>query len=314
MKFFRICIILLALSACKKSSTVKVEILLPTITTVDVSSITTSGANSGGIITSDGGATVTTRGVVWGKSSNPTIDLQTKTIDGQGVGSFQSVVTGLTLATKYFVRAYATNSKGTNYGNEITFTTTEFNTVIGANGKIWMDRNLGATRVATSSSDAVSFGDLYQWGRAKDGHQSRTSATTTTLSSTDNPGNANFIYASKNWRSTENKNLWAGVSGTNNPCPVGFRLPTEAEWEAERTSWTSNNVAGAFSSPLKLPAAGNRNNDNAVIGEVGTVGYYWTSSTSLNKDEVKSIRFYNNTAAITISYPADGGSVRCIKN
>jgi Fibrobacter succinogenes major domain (Fib_succ_major) len=314
MKLLRICILFLALTACKKSSTVKVEILLPTITTVDVSSVTTSGANSGGNITSDGGATITARGVVWGTSSNPTIDLQTKTIDGQGIGSFQSVITGLTLGTKYFIRAYATNSKGTSYGNEVTFTTTEFNTVVGANGKIWMDRNLGATRVATSSNDASSFGDLYQWGRGKDGHQLRTSPTTTILSATDNPGNANFIYASRNWRSTENKNLWSGVSGTNNPCPVGFRLPTEAEWEAERVSWSSNNATGAFSSPLKLPAAGNRNNDNAVIGEIGTVGYYWTSSAALEKDQVKSIRFYSNAAAITLSYPADGGSIRCIKN
>jgi len=60
-------------------------------------------------------------------------------------------------------------------------------------GKIWMDRNLGATQVATSSTDAASYGDLYQWGRRSDGHQCRTSATTATLSSTDTPAHGNFI-------------------------------------------------------------------------------------------------------------------------
>ena len=62
-------------------------------------------------------------------------------------------------------------------------------------GRIWMDRNLGATQAATSSTDANSYGDLYQWGRRSDGHQCRTSATTTTLSSTDQPANASFIVA-----------------------------------------------------------------------------------------------------------------------
>jgi formylglycine-generating enzyme required for sulfatase activity len=52
------------------------------------------------------------------------------------------------------------------------------------------------------------------------------------------------------WRNPQNDNLWQGVSGTNNPCPSGYRLPTEAEWEAERQNWSSNNTAGAFASPL----------------------------------------------------------------
>ena len=58
-----------------------------------------------------------------------------------------------------------------------------------------MDRNLGASQVATSSDDAASYGDLYQWGRGTDGHQIRTSATTTTLSSADVPGHGNFILS-----------------------------------------------------------------------------------------------------------------------
>ena len=79
-------------------------------------------ANSGGNIT-DGGASVTARGVVWNTSQNPTIALSTKTIDGTGTGNFSSAISGLTPNTTYYLRAYATNSAGTAYGNEITFTT-----------------------------------------------------------------------------------------------------------------------------------------------------------------------------------------------
>ena len=60
-------------------------------------------------------------------------------------------------------------------------------------GRTWMDRNLGASRVATGSTDAEAYGDLYQWGRAADGHQKRNSSTNTTQSSSDNPGHGNFI-------------------------------------------------------------------------------------------------------------------------
>ena len=102
-----------------------------------------------------------------------------------------------------------------------------------------MDRNLGATQAATSSTDVDAYGDLYQWGRRSDGHQCRTSATTSTLSSTDQPAHGNFIIAPSSpydWRSPQNANLWQGVNGINNPCPSGYRLPTEAELEAEHLS------------------------------------------------------------------------------
>ena len=92
-----------------------------------------------------------------------------------------------------------------------------------------MDRNLGANQVATSSTDANAYGDLYQWGRGNDGHQCRNSSTTSTLSSSDTPPNSNFILspnAPYDWRTTQNNNLWQGVNGTNNPCPTGFRIPT----------------------------------------------------------------------------------------
>ena len=99
--------------------------VLPTVTgSTATSNISYTTANSGGTITNDGGAAITVRGVCWSTSSNPTIALSTKTIDGSGTGSFTSTITGLVGATTYYVRAYATNSEGTAYGNQVVFTTT----------------------------------------------------------------------------------------------------------------------------------------------------------------------------------------------
>lgn len=96
---------------------------LPSVTTNLTTNLTSSSILSGGTIINDGGATITARGVVWGTSSSPTTSLTTKTVDGSGVGAFESTINGLTFATKYYIRAYATNSIGTSYGNELTFTT-----------------------------------------------------------------------------------------------------------------------------------------------------------------------------------------------
>jgi len=94
---------------------------IPTVTTISASSITENSAESGGNITDDGGATVTARGVCWSTSSNPTIT-DSYTSDGNGTGGFTSSITGLDQNTTYYVRAYATNSVGTAYGNEVSFT------------------------------------------------------------------------------------------------------------------------------------------------------------------------------------------------
>jgi hypothetical protein len=93
-----------------------------TITTTAISLITQTTATSGGNVTNNGGATVTARGVCWSTTANPTIaDMKTSNISGSG--AFASSITGLTAGTTYYVRAYATNSVGTSYGNEISFTT-----------------------------------------------------------------------------------------------------------------------------------------------------------------------------------------------
>lgn len=101
--------------------TTSTPIIAPTLTTTLPSSITTTTASSGGNIESDGGAIITALGVVWSATTNPTIALTTNTINGTGSGSFISAISGLTPSSTYYLRAYATNSAGTAYGNEATF-------------------------------------------------------------------------------------------------------------------------------------------------------------------------------------------------
>jgi hypothetical protein len=184
------------------------------------------------------------------------------------------------------------------------------NTVVSKTGKIWMDRNLGASQVATSSTDAASYGDLYQWGRGTDGHQIRTSATTATLFITGEPANGNFITSSGDWRSLKNDNLWQGVDGVNNPCPPGYRIPTEAEWIAELSSWSDRYSVGAFASPLKLTLAGIRAFANGALETTGIRGFYWSSTVGGNFSSALDI-YGGSTAAASRGI---GMSVRCIKN
>jgi len=94
----------------------------PLVSTTAVTAISYTTATSGGEVTDDGGATVTARGVCWNTSLDPTIS-NSKTSDGTGTGSFTSSLTGLTAGTTYYVRAYATNSAGTGYGNQVSFST-----------------------------------------------------------------------------------------------------------------------------------------------------------------------------------------------
>ena len=187
-------------------------------------------------------------------------------------------------------------------------------------GEIWMDRNLGASQVATSSTDAAAYGDLYQWGRAADGHQIRTSGITATNATTAVPNDGNswdglFITEGSSpydWLTPQDANLWQGVSGTNNPCPSGYRLPTDVELQAERLSWSSNNSAGAFGSPLKLPVAGCRLNSFGSLFIVGSGGRYWSST--VGGTGASHLIFNSSGAAMSSGYRAYGFSVRCLKD
>ena len=199
-------------------------------------------------------------------------------------------------------------------GNEFEWNGLTYKVIV-KNGLAWLDRNLGATQVATSSTDAAAYGDLYQWGRFSDGHQLRTSSTTSILSNNDWPGHGDFITTSSSpfdWRSPQNDNLWQGANSANNPCPPGWRLPTEAEWETERQSWSSDNSAGAFSSTLKLPVGGFRNNDGGSLDYVDSIGVYWSSTVASSVS--RRLAFDGTSSGIFSDPRANGDSVRCVRD
>ena len=184
--------------------------------------------------------------------------------------------------------------------------------VTSTNGRCWLDRNLGAANVGE-------YGDLYQWGRAADGHQLRTSDIYNTgLASTFEPNkekdwDGKFITSPSDWLSSGNNDLWQGVDGINNPCPVGYRLPTATEWQDEITSWGvgNQNAAGAFASPLKLPVAGLRGSGTSLLLNVGLYGNYW-SGTAVGTFS-RFLLFSSSNANISNSNRANGYSVRCLK-
>jgi uncharacterized protein (TIGR02145 family)/prepilin-type N-terminal cleavage/methylation domain-containing protein len=206
-------------------------------------------------------------------------------------------------------------------GDNVIFTykgsTVTYGTVINsATGKCWLDRNLGASQQATAFNDSNAYGDLFQWGRLDDEHQTRTSNITSTLSYADNPGHDMFILDSNispyDWRSPQNDDLWQGVDGTNNPCPSGWRLPTETEWQAERATWSSNNYNGAYASPLKLTAAGGRGRSTGSLDAVGTSGHYWSSTSDGTTS--RRLSFGSTGAGMYSHNRANGLAVRCLKD
>ena len=135
-----------------------------TVTTSEVTEITSGSAICGGNVTADGGAEVTARGICWSTSSNPTIE-DNKTEDGSGMGSFTSQIPNLVPNTQYYVRAYATNVAGTSYGDELSFTTLEEQPG-DSNSHEYVDLGL-SVKWATCNVGATTpeeYGDYFAWG------------------------------------------------------------------------------------------------------------------------------------------------------
>jgi len=190
------------------------------------------------------------------------------------------------------------------------------NIVKGGSGKIWLSYNLGATAIPTSKTDAAQYGDYYQWGRDSDGHQKKNSPTDPTQSPTEFPVHGFFIKGNDHWSTSTSLTLWDPVSGINNPCPSGFRVPTRQEWIDEFKDSKITDSDTAYNSTLKLTVGGYRHKDSGDLTGDSQTGYYWSSSPAASTNGANyEIRIQNSSASTARSGRRGyGESVRCIQD
>lgn len=297
---------------------------IPTVVTTAVTLIDGNSANSGGNVTSNGGATVTSRGIVWDTVAGPTIGLTTKTVNGSGNGVFTSNMTGLTINTLYYVRAYATNSAGTGYGNQLTFTSSLFTVgggvtdidgnaynsiIIGA--QEWMKENLKVSKYR--NGDAIPTGlDDAAWAATTNG----------AFSIYNNSAGNNTTYGKL-------YNFYA-VADPRGLCPAGWHEPTDNEWaiftdslgglavaggKMKTTSgWALPNTGATNVSGFSALPAGTRNNNGAYGGL--TADAFWWTATQFNATQGwdRTVKYNATGAASSSDEKAGGFSVRCLKD
>ncbi|MBN1198383.1 MAG: hypothetical protein JXA23_03450 [Bacteroidales bacterium] len=309
---------------------------IPVLITKEVTNITQSSATCGGNITSDGGFTVTERGVVYNTHVNPTI-ADPKTVDGKGAGSFTSDLQNLLAETDYYVRAYATNSQGTAYGSTMCFTTTGggphatftdnrdgsvYKTITIGN-QTWMAENLRylpAVAGPGTSSETQPYYYVYGYNGTD----------VATAKGTINYAAYGVLY---NWPAAMN-----GSSGSSaNPsdvqgiCPDGWHLPSDAEWtvltdflggedvaggkmkDNSELYWISPNVGATNESGFTALPGGYRYSD----GQFHHVGYYGTWwSTTTGYSGVFDRYLMHDQAVIYWSESGkdNGWSIRCVKD
>ena len=194
--------------------------------------------------------------------------------------------------------------------------------VVSSTGAIWMNKNLGTNRVATSMYDQESYGNHYQWGKAQ-GFTKDYDVTKNlngkyqdaTAVGTSFVVNSEYPY---DWTFNKNNSLWNSgsesvpVKTAQDPCPTGFRVPTITELNHEVSKFTDKSKHGAFASDLKLPAASYRNLNNGEIYSAGpNVGAYWSSSA--NGDQADGLYITGTKASQDDYYRSFGLSIRCIK-
>ena len=263
-----------------------------TVTTSAATSITFASATINGNVISDGGATVTARGFVYGTSESSL----TQTVQsGSGTGSFTANLTGLTSGTTYYYKAYATNIAGTAYGEVMSFTTENSGATTGTlNGHDWVDLGLpSGLRWATCNVGAITptaYGDYFAWGETT----TKTTYSSSTYTYSDNPTTlpSNRDAATANWGS-------------------GWRMPTQTELNELinncTVTWTTQNgvngrlFTGPNGNSIFLPAAGYRG--GSELRSAGSYGFYWSSSLySGNTDNAWYLCFYSDNYGMYYFY------------
>jgi len=298
----------------------------PVLTTVNVTNIRHTSASCGGVIVYDGGEAVTARGVCWSTTQNPTV-ADSKTTDGSGTGTFTSEITGLTTTTTYFVRAYATNSKATSYGNELVFKTytgtitdvdgNVYNT-IAVGTQTWMAENLKTTKYNDNTAIPL-VADTPAWA-----------ALSTPGYSWYNNDEATYKKESGalyNWYALDEAS-----NGGKNVCPAGWHIPTDAEWttitdfldgdreaggkmkEKGTVHWISPNTGATNESGFTALPCGGRYY-NGTFSAMGSIGGWWSSTELLTASARGRYLYYNYSLIYRGSgSKRDGFSVRCLKD
>ena len=192
--------------------------------------------------------------------------------------------------------------------------------------QVWLDRNLGATQVATSKTDASSYGDLYQWGRKTNGHQKRNSSTTSTKATSfdketgtlfikGDSANTDWVASGVDKSGADRAKHW-GASRKNTICPLEFEVPTREQLKLEMDGEKVTNPGTAFSSFLKIPSAGNRSRSGNPPSHVGASVELWTRSavaTSVGGDlDAHYFTANNNSSGFHTIVRSSGLSVRCV--
>lgn len=301
-----------------KTNFIKVNpIVKATITTNAVTSITSTTAVSGGNISSNGGGTITQKGVCWDTSVNPTTE-DNKTANGTGTGSFTSNLTGLTDGTTYYVCAYATNEAGTAYGEQFSFITpvsdVEGNVymTVKIGTQVWMAENLKATAF-NDHTNIPNIQDFTEWANA------------------DSPaycwyGNQSFykeIYgAIYNWYTVN----------TGKICPVGWHVPYIEEWdtlnkyvdsdarklrEPGYNHWTcqepGTNETGFTALPGGLRYSNDYYQNTSGFNLINKEIWFWSASIPQGSPQSFFIYCSGTQSAHNDSYQ-DGRYIRCLKN
>jgi uncharacterized protein (TIGR02145 family) len=307
--------------SCSKSKPVEPSSRLPVVGTSAVTAVTRTGATCGGNVLSDGGASVTARGVCWSRSTPPSI-ADHKTIDGSGLGMFSSSLTGLAADSTYHVCAYATNSVGTAYGTTRTFSTattvTDYDgnvyATVAIGSQIWMAENLRVTHYRNGTEIPHEDG-AGSWANLATGAWCSYNNDDLNLISTY--GRLYNEYA---------------VADTHNIAPTGWHVPSDAEWqelidslggdataggklkEAGPSHWNDPNTGATNESGFLALPGGYRNAAGSFAG-IGDNAYFW-SSTAHTASLVWYRYLSNTSAAITRpnTYRANGFSVRCVKD